>query len=211
MGHQDPRPQLRHIRVGHPAAPGAAEKLIDAEKDARRELFRSFIDLDPYMRLHERVTAARTNVSADVRQCRARLNGMAVVSEGQITAATTAAEKAEEKLKKARTVEIACRDCLGHARIWEQYETTRRRIQGELDASAGRYRRAAELEKQVGRLQKLRVLVPGLTRVGELQGELATAGEMLKLRSEAQATAVTRNTELSNSLRVRVYGVWEEI
>jgi DNA repair exonuclease SbcCD ATPase subunit len=179
---------------------GAAEKLIDAEKDTRRELFRSFIDLDPYLQLHERVTEARAGVSAGIRQSRARLNGMPVITDDQIATATTAAQSAEEQLQNARTAEIASRDRLGHARAWEQYEATRRRIQGELDASADRSRRSAELEKKVGRLRELRVLVPGLTRVGELQDALATAEETLKLRSDEQGTVTARNNELTAAL-----------
>jgi DNA repair exonuclease SbcCD ATPase subunit len=179
---------------------GAAEKLIDAEKDTRRELFRSFIDLDPYLRLHERVTEARAGVSADIRQTRARLSGMPVITDHQIAAATTAAQTAEEQLQNARTLEIASRNRLGHARAWEQYEVTRRRIQGELDASADRSRRSAELEKQIGRLRQLKVLVPGLTRVRELQGALVTVEETLKLRSEEQGTAIACSKELNAAL-----------
>jgi exonuclease SbcC len=179
---------------------GAAEKLIDAERDARRELFRSFIDLDPYIQLHERVTAARADMSADVRQFRARLSGMPVVTDDQIAVATTAAQTAEQELQKARIAEIASRERLGHARTWEQYDATKRRIRGELDASAERSRRASELEQQVGRLRALRVLVPGLNRVGELQGLLATADERLGTLSNEQANAITRSEELITAL-----------
>ena len=179
---------------------GAAEKLIDAEKDTRRELFRSFIDLEPYMQLHERVTEARAGVSAEVRQFRSSLNGMPVITDDQITAATTAEQATERELQNARTRENASRDRLGHARSWEQYATTMCRIQGELDASADRSRRAAELELQVSRLRELRVLVPGLTRIGEFQAGLATAEETLRLRSEEQVIATARNNELNTDL-----------
>jgi len=182
---------------------GAAEKLIDAEKDTRRELFRSFIDLDPYIHLHDRVTAARTSLFADVRQFRARLNGMLVVPDDRITAATAAVQTTDQELQKARTLEIASRDLVGHARAWVQHAATKCRIQGELDAAADRTRRAAELEAQVARLQQLRVLVPGLTRVGELQGALATSKETYRYRSSEQTTAVARNEELNATLAER--------
>jgi len=179
---------------------GAAEKLIDAEKDTRRELFRSFVDLDPYIQLHERVTTARTSLSADVRQFRARLNGMQVVADDRIAAATAAVQARDQELQKARNIEIASRNLVGHARAWEQHAATRCRIQRALDAAADRTLRTAELETQVVRLQQLRVLVPGLTRVGELQGALATAEETFRQRSGEQATAVARNAEFSTAL-----------
>jgi exonuclease SbcC len=179
---------------------GAAEKLIDAKKDSRRELFRSFIDLDPYIQLHDRVAAARTSLSADVRQFSARLNGMQVVADDQIAAADVAVQIADQKHQKARNLEIASRNLVGHARAWEHHIETRRRIQVALDAAADRTRRAAELETQVSRLKQLRLLVPGLTRVGELQSALATAQEAFRQGSSEQATAVARNGELSNAL-----------
>jgi DNA repair exonuclease SbcCD ATPase subunit len=180
---------------------GSAGKLIDADKDTRRELFGSFIDLDPYMRLHDRVTAARSELAAEVRQLRAWLNGMPVVGDEQLAEAVAAEQAAGHGLKEARAAENAARDRLGHARNWEQNEETRRRIQGELDAAADRARHAAELEQQVGRLRELRVLVPALTRAGELQHDRATAEDRLRQRSGEQATAIAHHEELVTALQ----------
>lgn len=193
---------------------GAAEKLIDAEKDTRRELFRSFIDLDPYIQLHEQVTAARADISSDVRQLRACLTGMPVVTEEQIALAASAVKSSEDALQKARTKETAERDRLGHARTWEQHEATRRRIQGELDASADRSRRASELEQQVGRLKELRVLVPALTKVRQLEGAVAGTEGTLTLRSGEHSTAITRNGQLTTvlaQLRTRIGELREQV
>jgi DNA repair exonuclease SbcCD ATPase subunit len=193
---------------------GAAEKLIDAEKGDRRELFRSFIDLDPFIQLHERVTAARADVSADVRQFRARLAAMPAINDDQVTTATTAAQIAEQVWQTAKTAESASRDRLGHARTWEQHEASRRRIQGELDAAADRSRRAAELERQVGRLRELRVLVPALVKIDELQGVLAAAEETAKLRSAEHATAIMQNNELNGAiaqLRTQIVQLREQV
>jgi DNA repair exonuclease SbcCD ATPase subunit len=179
---------------------GAAETLIDADKEKRRELFRSFIDLEPYIRLHERVKLRRTELSADVRQLSARLSGMAVVTDEQIAEATGTEQTADQELQKARGAAIAARNVLGQARIWEQHTATRRRIQSDLDAAAGRACHAAELELQVGRLRELRVLVPGLRRVGELQRTLSTAEETLREHSEQQAAAAVQAEGLDREL-----------
>ena len=45
---------------------GAAEKLIDADRDARRELFRGIIDLERYIRLHTSIVEARTEIGREV-------------------------------------------------------------------------------------------------------------------------------------------------
>ena len=103
--------------------------------DTRRELFRSFIDLDPYIDIHERVTTARTGLSADVRQGRARLTGMQIISDDQIAAATAAVQGTDQDLQTAKAFEASLRDLVGHARAWEQFEATKRRIQGELQAA----------------------------------------------------------------------------
>ena len=80
---------------------GAAEKLIDADRDARQNLFRSFIDLDPYLRLHARVTAARTVLFGEARLLRTRLAAIPVVTEAQITQATVAAQASDEAQQRA--------------------------------------------------------------------------------------------------------------
>lgn len=179
---------------------GSAEKLIDADRDARRELFRSFIDLDPYIRLHERVTARRAELSAEVRQFRARFSGMAVVTDEQIAEATGAEQTADHEVQKARGAASAARDRLGQARTWEQHTGTQRRIQSQLTAAADRACRAAELERQVGRLKELRILVPVLQRVGELQRALRTAEDTLRQHSEKRAAAAVQGEELAQAL-----------
>ncbi len=179
---------------------GAAEKLIDADRGDRQSLFRSFIDLDPYIRLHEAVTSARTVLFEEARGLRNRLNGLSAVTEDQITVATAAAKSSSEGLERARTAENAARNLLGHARTWAQNETTRSRIEAELDAAKERASRAAELETQVGRLRSLRLIVDGLFRVAKHQETLQLAEEAHGQRREEEARAKSRNDELGKSL-----------
>ena len=175
---------------------GAAEKLIDADKDARRELFRSFMDLDPYIQLCTRVTEARAELSAGVRHLRALLIEMAEATDAEIDEAAEAERGCAEALQLARDTENAARDRLGHARVWEGLDAARRRIRGELDAAAYRARRADELQRQVGRLRLLEALVPGLTSVRDLTAGLTNAEQVLTERTGEQATATARNEGL---------------
>ncbi len=179
---------------------GAAEKLIDADKGDRQNLLRSFIDLDPYISLHDAVTSTRATLSGEVRILRTRLHGLRVITEEEITVATAAAKSSSEGLKRARAAENAARNRLGHARTWAQNEATRCRIQAELDAARERASHAAELETQVGRLRNLRLIVGGLLRVGKLQEALALAEETCRQRREEEARAKTKNEDLGKSL-----------
>ena len=141
---------------------GAAEKLIDAEKSTRRELFRSFINLDPYIELHDRVKEARANRAADLRQFRAQLNVMPVISDASIADKTAVAQAAEEELHNAKRQKSPPEK--GSAMpAPEALEASRKSIQSVLDSAAIRTIQATELERQVGRLKELRVLVPGLS------------------------------------------------
>src|SRR5262245_19084240 len=60
---------------------GAAERLIDAKKETRRDVFRGIIDIDPYIRLHRAVAEERTGLTRLVRELEATLRGMPEVTE----------------------------------------------------------------------------------------------------------------------------------
>src|SRR5262249_4097513 len=147
---------------------GAAEKLIDADKDVRREVFRSLIDLDPYIQLHDKVAASRADLAGQARRLRTRLGELPIVSDDQVREAEERQQVAELEAAEARGKENAARDRLGHARTWEQLEQTRLRVHQELDAALRRAPRAGELERQFQRLRELEVLVPSLRRVAGL-------------------------------------------
>jgi exonuclease SbcC len=169
---------------------GAAEKLIDADKDARRELFRGIIDLEPYLRLHEAVTNARAELTGVVRSLRAALERMPVIGDDELAAATQARDDALTAFEKARTAEQATRDRLGHARLWEQLDHTCADLRNQLAAAADRAERASELERAVARLRELRVVVPALDAVASRREEL-TAAERELARLTAERNAAT--------------------
>jgi DNA repair exonuclease SbcCD ATPase subunit len=174
---------------------GAAEKLIDADKDARRELFRGIIDLEPYLQLHDAVTAARAELTGVVRSLRAALERMPVVDDGELAIATQARDDALAAFEHARTAEQAARDRLGHARLWEQLDNTCRDLRQQFTAAADRAARASELERAVARLQELRVTVPALAAVVSRRAELATAeGEFTRLTTERNAAMACQAT-----------------
>jgi DNA repair exonuclease SbcCD ATPase subunit len=177
---------------------GAAEKLIDADKDARRELFRGIIDLEPYLQLHEAVTAARAELTGVVRSLRAALERMPVVDDSELAIATQARDDALAAFENARTAEQAARDRLGHARLWEQLANTSRDLCQQLTAAADRAARASELERAVARLQELRVTVPALAALRSHRAELATAeGEFTRLTTERNAVMARQATTAS--------------
>lgn len=177
---------------------GAAEKLIDADKDARRELFRGIIDLEPYLRLHEAVTAARAELTGVIRSLRAALERMPVVADDELSVATQARDDALTTFENARTAEQAARDRLGHARLWEQLDNTCRDLRHQLAAAADRAAHASELERAVARLKELRVTVPALAAVSSRREELATAdAELARLTTERNAAVARQATTAS--------------
>jgi len=174
---------------------GAAEKLIDADKDARRELFRGIIDLEPYLLLHEAVTAARAELTGVVRSLRAALERMPIVADDELATATQARDDGLAAFETARTAEQAARDRLGHARLWEQLDNTCRDLRQQLTAAADRAARASELERAVARLQELRVTVPALAAVASHRAELATAeAELARLTTDRNVAMARQAT-----------------
>lgn len=177
---------------------GAAEKLIDADKDARRELFRGILDLEPYLRLHGAVTAARAELTGVVRSLRAALERMPVVADEELAAATQARDDALTAFDNARTAEQAARDRLGYARLWEQLDHTCADLRNQLAAAADRAVRASELERAVVRLRELRVVVPALAAVASHREELTAAEAGLsRLAAERDAAAGRQTAAVS--------------
>jgi DNA repair exonuclease SbcCD ATPase subunit len=179
---------------------GAAEKLIDADKNERREVLRSFIDLDPYLQLWERVKAGRTNLSADVRRLKVQLDGMPFVTDEQVQAAEAAVQATEEQQKAAKSAEAVMRDLVGHARQWEVHDRERQELEAKLSAAQERLGRANGLKTQMDRLTQLRAFVTPLRQAVTLRNELKVAEASWQRCSKEHAEAVASHEKLSAEL-----------
>jgi DNA repair exonuclease SbcCD ATPase subunit len=175
---------------------GAAERLIDAKKEVRRDVFRGIIDLEPYIRLHKAVTEARAEVSGGVRALRGALLEMPEVTDDQIATATLAREKATTAWEGAWVAERAARDRLVQARVWDGLNEACRTARQQLDAARDRADRAGELEQFVRRLRTLRNVVPALARLSDLRRAADDAGVRLERLQGEQTTAAGRLAEL---------------
>lgn len=154
---------------------GAAERLIDAKRDARRDLFRGIIDLEPYIKFHNVITTERTEVNGVVRSLRSRIETMPGVTEEQVIAATLVRDDATATSDLSREVENLARLRLEQSRNWERLSSTRQTLQGQLDAARDRADRAEELERSVNRLRVLRMVVPAISRITRLSIEASAA------------------------------------
>lgn len=178
---------------------GAAEKLIDADKDARRELFRGIIDLEPYLQLYKTVTQARTEVAGAVRSMRTLLEQMPVVTDHVMSTVTQARNDALSAWENARTTDQVARDRLGHSRHWEQLDHTCRDLRDRLTAAGGRAARATELKRAVDRLNELRLVVPALSAVAIRRQELSTAEQELNRLASERNAATDRQTSTATA------------
>ncbi len=176
---------------------GAAERLIDADRDARRDLFRGIIDLDPYIRLHEAVTTARAEVGGEVRSQRAILEELREVTEAEIAVATIARDENQTAWERTRTAETAARDRLAHAQRWDGLNAACQSIRLHLDAARERANRAEELQRAVSRLHLLRNAVPALARVVDLRCAADTADARLTRLTTEQTTGTDCQTTLT--------------
>lgn len=175
---------------------GAAERLIDAKRDSRRDLFRGIIDLDPYIKLHNGITTARTEVNGVARSLRARIGTMPEVTEEQVNAAILVRDNSLTAWQRSNELEDAARQRLEQSRNWERLNQTRLGLQEHLDAASGRAKRADDLEKSVSRLRELRLVVPALIRIAELAGEANAAQTTFNALNQSYQSAVSRQAEL---------------
>src|SRR5207249_3682549 len=125
---------------------------------------------------------------------------MQPITDDQFEEMKAMVQASEQAVQQTRVAEKEAHYRLGHARLWEQYEKQRQRIQGELDGAAKRAIHAKKLELQVGRLRLLRDLVASLTQVLNLQNALAAAEKAFRLLSGEQLNATARNKELTDTL-----------
>jgi DNA repair protein SbcC/Rad50 len=179
---------------------GAAEKLIDADKDVRRELFRGIIDLDPYIELHKKVTEARADLSSAVRALQSDLQTKPKVTEDQISTATVEKLAAVEAWENAQNSLRLANGRLGHARLWGQLDQVRRELRSKLDEAVQRAAQAGELKRRVDRLAELRAAVPALALVESRRRELAAAECRLTQLTDKQSQAAARQSETSNAM-----------
>jgi DNA repair exonuclease SbcCD ATPase subunit len=175
---------------------GAAERLIDAKKEARRDLFRGILDLDAYVGLHDAVTAARAGVGGEARALRGAIQEMPEATEEQVAIATAARDNTTASWEIARDQERAARERLTSARLWDGMNETCRTVRRQLDAARDRAARAAELERAVGRLRELRTLLPALSRMTELHTAAEAAETKLARLTELRRGADDRHAEL---------------
>ncbi len=180
---------------------GAAERLIDAARDARRDLFRSIIDLEPYIRLHRAMADERTGLTRVVRDAEAELRNAPDVSDEQLAAATAALGAAAAAWEQAQVAEAAARERLGHARVWDALITQREAICRQLAEARDRTARSDELGKAVERLRELRQLVPALERVATSRAATATATAAHAQLVEKLNAATNRRDELDGASR----------
>ncbi len=175
---------------------GAAERLIDAKRDSRRDLFRGIIDLEPYIKLHDVITTTRTEVNGGVRSLRTRIERMPEVTEEQVNAATSVRDNALTVWQESNETVNATRQRLEQSRNWERLNQTRLGLQEQLDAANDRAKRSDRLEQSVNRLRELRVVVPALTRIATLAGEANSAQTRFNDICERYQAASSRQTEL---------------
>ena len=180
---------------------GAAERLIDADREARRDLFRGILDLDPYIRLYDAVTTARTEVNGEIRTLRGVLQEMTEVTEEQITTATANRDDAMRAWEGARSRESAARDCHAHARIWDGLSETCRTVRLQLAVARDRAERAQELERSVRRLRELRIFIPALARISELRQAVEDATETYARLTSKQVSATDGLKDLEAALK----------
>jgi DNA repair protein SbcC/Rad50 len=169
---------------------GAADKLIDADKDDRRELFRGIIDLEPYIELHKRVNDAKNDLASLVKTLNAELLNKPGATPEELS--ISAAKRASSEVAWQGAVELQkiVTERLGAAHCWENFESVRQELVGKIEKAAQRSAAADALKDQFERFSLLRDLVPALslvlTRRGELQSADAQLGKLVEEHSLAE-------------------------
>ncbi|CAN5481624.1 hypothetical protein BH11PLA2_BH11PLA2_48120 [soil metagenome] len=174
---------------------GAAERLIDSDKNARRDLFRGIIDLDPYIKLHVATATARTQAFGKVRSFRELFKDTVEVTSEEIDSATLLSQQKLQAAQDREAEERAVRDCLGHARRWEQQERDHKSLTQTLTEAQVRLTQSDALQRDVERLKELRIAIPARTRWDKAQQSTKTTRDQLAtLKDRHDALELKRQT-----------------
>ena len=176
---------------------GSADKLIDADKDVRRKLFRGIIDLEPFIELHGKVCEAKSDASSLVKTINGELQANRGVTPEALSEASKRQEEAQNEWQKASDEHKAIAGRLKEAQSWEPLDASRRELRSKIEDAAKREASAGDLGVRFERFSLLRSLVPALSQVASRRIQLEFAA-VRKRELEAKRTAaeITR-TELS--------------
>ncbi len=186
---------------------GRAEKLLDSTAKGRFEVLAGIVDLERFRKLHERADEERKTLDDRLKEMRGQLNSLPAVSaidlleaEGDIAAAETAKQQAQEQVERWQQLEY-------QAKQWAE-------LQARLEAARKRWQEAQRLladavaiKRDVDRLAELRLVLPKMQVVLEQRGyvqesERKTA-ELTKRKEKLDGDLVTHDQALEQARQKR--------
>ncbi len=179
---------------------GKAEKLLGSKPEDRRAVLASIVDLERYERLHEKADAKRKELKGKLEGLSDRLAALPEVKPEQVAEAEGAICVAEEARQQAGAEVDRLRELEMQARAWMD-------LQGKLVDVRRRWQhadqlleKAAEIERDLGRLHELRHALPHLREIIKQRGTIRdaelTSKELLQLREKT----TEQFTRLENAL-----------
>src|ERR1043165_2524151 len=108
-----------------------AEEIIDADNATRLKVLHGVIDFEKYVQLHKRVAEATTERGRQVKELKARLDGMPEVTQEALADGYAAQESAERLLAEARDAVRVAHIRLGHARTWVLLQEQKTTLEAE--------------------------------------------------------------------------------
>jgi DNA repair exonuclease SbcCD ATPase subunit len=161
---------------------GEADKLLSSSRDDRIAVLKGIIGFEKFEQLSERVHAETTRFKGDADTLRKQRQGKQEVTAEERATAEAALEAATAARAQATASRDAAVQRVERARQWQQLESQRTRLAGQLAEADTRAREAQTLQADKARLDDLAATVPALQKVlglrlrmADLVGQLAAA------------------------------------
>ena len=181
---------------------GRAEKLLDSKPEGRREVLAGIVDLERYERLHKQADDQRKALEGELKGLNNRLTAVPVVEPLALAEAAGRIHDAEQAGGRARIEVERLLGLEAQARAWVE-------MQGRLTDARSRWREAerlletaADIKKDVERLNELRDVLPRMQLIAEQRNEAHKTEEKVKELTKLRQKHAEELTRREHALKL---------
>jgi len=186
---------------------GKAERLLDSSPRGRFEVLAGIVDLDRYIKLHERADERRKVLKSRVEELQTQIDATPEVDPEEFAAVEQRTARATAERDEARAALERCRDVEGQARRWAELTARRAELEQQWQRSQALIGEADAIERDLDRLRDLQAALPHLEAVikrwADLDGSEKKSEALALSRDEYQEKLAAAEHALGQAKKKR--------
>jgi DNA repair exonuclease SbcCD ATPase subunit len=150
---------------------GKAERLLDSSPRGRFDVLAGIVDLERYIRLHERADERRRVLKTQVEALQSQIDATPEVDAAEFAAVEKRTAQATAERDEARAALERCREIEVQARRWMELTNQRSELEQRWQRSQALIAEADAIERDFDRLRDLQAALPHLEAVIKLRAD----------------------------------------